>query len=198
MKYNDYELLDFISENNEEANEILYDKYRPIIISLAKRMISFCPNSGIEMNDLIQEGMIALNHAIGTFDDSKNATFYTYALTCIRGRLVSEVIKSQRLKNKFLNNSVSLDEEANIDRLFGDNSYNPEKILINYESNKDFIDKVNNVLTDYEQQVFELKINNFTYREIAEILDRSPKAIDNAIQRIKTKIKNLIELEGKR
>lgn len=197
-EYNDYELLNFVSENNSEANEILYEKYKPIIVSLSKKMINYCPNSGNDLNDLIQEGMIALNFAIETFDDCKEATFYTYANTCIKRRLVSEVIKSKRLKHKFLNESVSLEQvneetEISIENLLGDNSYNPEQILINYEVNKELIEKIRKSLTEREEQVFDLKINDFTYKEIAEILELTPKAVDNTIQRIKNKIREILK-----
>ena len=196
--YNDYELLNYVSENNDEANEILYNKYLPLIQTTAKKMYKYCSNKGLEINDLIQEGMIALNHAIETFDDTKDTTFYTYAKTCIERRIISEVIATRRLKHKILNESVSLEianekgEEVNIENLLGDNSYNPEQIIIDCESNKEFIEQIKAMLTDYEEQVFDLKINNFSYKEIAEILERSPKAVDNAIQRIRIKIREYL------
>ena len=196
--YNDYELLNYVSENNDEANEILYNKYLPLIQTKAKKMYKYCSNKGLEINDLIQEGMIALNHAIETFDDTKDTTFYTYAKTCIERRIISEVIATRRLKHKILNESVSLEianekgEEVNIENLLGDNSYNPEQIIIDCEINKEFIEQIKAMLTDYEEQVFDLKINNFSYKEIAEILERSPKAVDNAIQRIRIKIREYL------
>ena len=196
--YNDYELLNYVSENNDEANEILYNKYLPLIQTTAKKMYKYCSNKGLEINDLIQEGMIALNHAIETFDDTKDTTFYTYAKTCIERRIISEVIATRRLKHKNLNESVSLEianekgEEVNIENLLGDNSYNPEQIIIDCEINKEFIEQIKAMLTDYEEQVFDLKINNFSYKEIAEILERSPKAVDNAIQRIRIKIREYL------
>ena len=196
--YNDYELLNYVSENNDEANEILYNKYLPLIQTTAKKMYKYCSNKGLEINDLIQEGMIALNHAIETFDDTKDTTFYTYAKTCIERRIISEVIATRRLKHKILNESVSLDianekgEEVNIENLLGDNSYNPEQIIIDCEINKEFIEQIKAMLTDYEEQVFDLKINNFSYKEIAQILERSPKAVDNAIQRIRIKIREYL------
>ena len=196
--YNDYELLNYVSENNDEANEILYNKYLPLIQTTDKKMYKYCSNKGLEINDLIQEGMIALNHAIETFDDTKDTTFYTYAKTCIERRIISEVIATRRLKHKILNESVSLEianekgEEVNIENLLGDNSYNPEQIIIDCEINKEFIEQIKAMLTDYEEQVFDLKINNFSYKEIAEILERSPKAVDNAIQRIRIKIREYL------
>lgn len=196
--YNDYELLNFVSES-DEANEILYAKYRPFIEITARKMYKYCQNKGIDTNDLIQEGMIALNHAIKTFDETKDVTFYTYAKTCIERKLISEIVATKRLKHKILNESLSLElanedgEDVNVENLLGDNSYNPEQILMNYEINKELIEEIRLILTDYEEQVFDLKINDFSYKEIAEILDRSPKAVDNAIQRIKIKIKEYLK-----
>ena len=62
--FNDYELLDYIAEGNEDANNIIIKKYEPLINKIAVKMLSFCKNNGLEKNDLIQEGMIGLNHAI--------------------------------------------------------------------------------------------------------------------------------------
>ncbi|MEG0026497.1 MAG: sigma-70 family RNA polymerase sigma factor [Bacilli bacterium] len=198
-EYNDYELLAFISENNEEANDIIYEKYRPIIVSIANRMFTYCHNKGLEINDLIQEGMMGLTYALNSFDETKNVTFYTYAKTCIERKIISNVISCKRLKHKILNDSISFEttnnegDEINLESILGDNSYNPEQILINYEINNELIDKIKDILTNFEEEVFELKINDFTYKEIAEILDRRPKAIDNAMQRIKTKVKHYLE-----
>lgn len=117
----------------------------------------------------------------------------------LKEKIISEIIAMRRLKHKILNESLSLDlalekgEDLIIEDLLGDNSFNPEKIIINCEVNKEFIEQVKEILTDYEEQVFDLKINNFNYKEIAEILDRSPKAVDNAIQRIKIKIKDFLK-----
>lgn len=195
--YNDYELLSYISEKNEEASEVLFEKYRPLILATANRMLGYCKNTGLELNDLIQEGMLGLNLAMNSFDEEKDTSFYTYAKMCIERKIISQVVASRRLKHKVLNDSLSLEntDENNTDYVYDksltDNSYNPEKILFNGENEKDLVKEVSDILTDFEAQVFELKINGFDYKEIAEILDKDIKAIDNALQRIKVKIKKL-------
>lgn len=195
--YNDYELLSYISEKNEEASEVLFEKYRPLILATANRMLGYCKNTGLELNDLIQEGMLGLNLAMNSFDEEKDTSFYTYAKMCIERKIISQVVASRRLKHKVLNDSLSLEntDENNSDYVYDksltDNSYNPEEILFNGENEKDLVKEVSNILTDFEAQVFELKINGFDYKEIAEILDKDIKAIDNALQRIKVKIKKL-------
>ena len=88
--YNDYELLSYIAENNEEANNIMIKKYEPLINKIAKKMISHCKNNGLELSDLVQEGMIGLNHAIEKYRERENILFYTYAKKCIERMLIQK------------------------------------------------------------------------------------------------------------
>lgn len=191
--YNDFELLSYIEENNEEASEILFKKYEPLINSFASKMYNYCKNSGLELNDFVQEGRLGLNLAINNYNHNKNAKFYTYAKMCIERNMISMALRAKRLKHKVLNESISLefdeDERYKINSIISDDSYNPEKQVLDYENEKELIENIKNVLTDFEKQVFELKLSSFTYKEIAEILDRDPKSIDNALQRIKVKVK---------
>lgn len=194
MEYNDYELIDFIAEGNEEANSIIIEKYTPLINNIANKMIKYCKNNGIDYNDLKQEGFIGLNDAITHFSDRKNVLFYTYAKKCIERRIVSSLVSASRLKNKVLNESISYDDDSNIlDKLLKDDRNNPELIIENNEIEEKLIKDIKKKLTNYEEQVFELMLSDFNYREIADILDRSPKAIDNAIQRIRIKVKESLK-----
>lgn len=198
QEYNDYELIQYISENNEEANNIMFKKYEPLIIGIAKKMFKYGSKYGLELNDLIQEGMLALSDAITNFSDQKEAIFYTYAKTCVERKMISLVISSNRLKHRILNESISIEstndngETTNLEYLFKDDRDNPENILLSEEYEKELIKKAEKILTTFELQVFELKLNGFDYREIAEMLDKEPKSIDNALQRIKNKIKECI------
>ena len=192
---NDYELISYINENNEEANNIILKKYEPLIASIVNRMMQSCPYLGLEKSDMIQEGLIGLNHAIGYFNEQKDITFYTYAKTCIERRLISVIVSAKRLKNKSLNESISFDsdDEGTLDFLLKDDSTNPENIVINETSNNDMINLVKEKLTDFENQVFDLMLSYFNYKEIAEMLDKEPKQVDNAIQRIKVKVREVIK-----
>ncbi len=188
--YNDYELIEYINEGNEDANNILIKKYEPLIIKIATKMLPYCKNNGLEKNDLIQEGMIGLSHALDRYQEQKDTLFYTYAKTCIERKIISVVIGSNRNKNKILNESISYDDEENLLLKFiSDTNQTPEEAVLNVAIEEDLVNRINKVLTDLEQQVFTLLINGFKYKEIAEILDKDQKSIDNAIQRIKNKIK---------
>ena len=191
--FNDYELLDYIAEGNEDANNIIIKKYEPLINKIAVKMLSFCKNNGLEKNDLIQEGMIGLNHAIERYQEKEDVLFYTYAKKCIERKIISVVIASNRNKNRILNESISYDDDENLLLKFiKSQTPSPEEEILNLELEEDLLMKIKSVLTDLEEQVFSLLISGFKYKEIAQILDKDYKSIDNAIQRIKTKIKNTL------
>lgn len=197
--YNDFELISYIRENSEEANEIIFEKYKPLIVSLATKMVNYSPNLGLEINDLIQEGMIGLSTAINAFNENDEASFYTYAKTCIERKIISTMIAAKRQKHKILNESMSIElytDDNNtsiIDALVVDNSYNPENVIFQTENELKLIEEIRKELTPLEEQVFDLKISGFKYREIADILDKELKVIDNALNRLKTKVKNILQ-----
>lgn len=191
--FNDFELLDNIYSLNEDANEILLYKYRPLIVNIAKKMIKYC-SGGVDLNDLVQEGMLGLNEAINSFRDDKEANFGTYAKLCIERKMMSIVKSTRTYKNKILNESVSLEDEIelNHEKFLADNTNEPFEMISEHEYEKKVLKKLDLELTDFEKQVFELKKNGFDYKEIADMLDKEAKAIDNAIQRIKIKLKKII------
>lgn len=191
--FNDYELLSYIAEGNEDANNIIIKKYEPLINKIATKMLSYCLNNGLEKSDLIQEGMIGLNHAIDRYQEKEDVLFYTYAKKCIERKIISVVIASNRNKNKILNESISYDDEENLLLKFiKSQTPSPEEQVINLELEENLLIKIKKILTDLEEQVFTLLISGFKYREIAEILEKDQKSIDNAIQRIKNKIRKIL------
>lgn len=197
--YNDYELLSLIQEEHEEAKEILFKKYEPLIQRTALQFINSLSFLGLEKNDVIQEGMLALDMAIHGYNDNKEATFYTFAKTCIERRMINLVVASKRQKHKALNESISIDgtledgETHTLDFLLEDEKYNPEIEIVNREQEMELIQAIKEKLTDFENEVFDLKRNEFDYKEIANLLGKEPKSIDNAIQRIKSKAKSILE-----
>ncbi|MGM9849479.1 MAG: sigma-70 family RNA polymerase sigma factor [Bacilli bacterium] len=201
MKYsdmNDYELLSYVSENGT-ANEMIFKKYKPLIVETANNLYVYCKKLGVEINDLIQEGLVGLNKAINSFSESHETTFYTYASKCINRSIISYIVRLGRLKNKVLNDSVFLelydeDQSNGFGKSLADNSYNPENILISEEGKKEILDIIDNNLTDFEKQVINLKINGFKYKEIADMLGKDVKYIDNCIQKIKNKIRLKLDI----
>jgi len=195
-EFNDNEILNYISEGNEIALNLIYEKYKPLINKIATNMFRrYCSNTSLEKNDLIQEGMLALNSAINHFKEQKDVLFYTYAKTCIERKIISVVISAHRQKNKPLNDSIAVEfstDDVNVDVLLKDNHMNPENIIIDRESESELLEKINNSLTDLEQQILQLKMDGFDYKEISLIVNKDTKSVDNAIQRIRNKIKKIV------
>ena len=191
--YNDNELISYIAEGNEDANNLLIEKYKPLITKMALKVLPYCTSNGLELSDLVQEGMIGLNHAIERYHERKDILFYTYARLCIKRKMLSVAACSNRTKNRILNESVSYDDdETKLIKVLKDNNPSPEEVIIDLEYQRDLIDKIKLELTDFENQVFDLLISGFTHQEIADLLDKDKKSIENAIQRIKVKIKKVL------
>ncbi len=203
MKYrdmNDYELLSYVSESDDDARNIIFEKYMPLINDRANHLYGYCKKLGLELNDLIQEGMVGLNDAIRTFSDSYDTMFYTYALKCINSRMISSIVKSGRNKHKVLNESVFLelndeDQSNGFGKTLIDNSYNPEDVLLVEEGKNEILSAIDKVLDDSEKQIINLKISGFKYREIADIVGRDIKYVDNCMRKIRNKLK--LELNDK-
>ncbi len=195
--YNDYELIYLCQEGNEEANNILYNKYKIVAELKAKKYYKYASNIGLDFNDLVQEGMIGFSEALKDFKTDKEVMFSTFASLCIERQINSAVMKANRNKHKILNESISLDyinnnERPVIEYIAEDKDNNPLEHIIDIEAEKETYDKIKDKLTDFENQVLQLKINNFNYREIAQILDKPVKSIDNTLQRIKNKVKAIM------
>lgn len=194
---NDYELVSQAQELNEDAINILNEKYRPLIQKKCRKYIKYLKNKGLELEDLYQECILAFNDAITNFNELDDVSFYTFQNLCIDRKLVSELVKHNREKNKILNEAVPLEiyekgKEVNLEDLIQDNKPNPELGIVQEEDLNLLIDNVLSELTDLEEFVFKLKIEGFNYKEISDILDKDEKSIDNAIQRIKQKMKALL------
>lgn len=192
--FNDYELLDQIYSCSEDANEILLYKYRPLIVSEAKKYIKYS-HGGLDLNDLIQEGLLGLNDAINSFRNEKEANFGTYAKICVQRKMTNLIKSTMSYKNKILNDYIPIDndDEEPIDYILADNSSNPINMVEDYDFQTRILSKMDDKLSDIEKEVFELKLNGFTYKEIANLLEKDTKVIDNCIQRIKTKLKKILE-----
>ncbi len=186
MEYNDFELVSLIRENNEEAREILYNKYKPIIVKKSTDQIYKLGSYGMEINDLIQEGYIGLDNAINCFNEKENTSFYTFALLCIDRQIITCIKKNTNNKAMILNDAINLDDGK--EYLFRDNT-DIEGSFINKEDAKEFINLICDSLSDIEKKVFSLKLEGYDIGEIANLLNKDTKVIYNTLHRIKYKIK---------
>ncbi len=191
---NDYELIYMIEEENQEAKDMLFEKYRPFVEMKAKKYFYQIQNKGYELNDLIQEGMLALSDAINDYENNKNVKFSTFANICIDRQMITFIRDINRQKHQYLNGSISLDQSniqdgrTLIDLLSDDINKNPLESFISIEEETAMKKEISKLLTDREREVFDLRLEGFSYQDIACLLNSSPKAVDRTIYRIKEKI----------
>ena len=171
---------------DEEALEIVFQLFKPIIKNISLKYFF----AGADKEDVVQEAMIALFGAIRSFDPQKSDNFPAFAKQCIELRLKSVVKTSLRKKHSPLNQSVSIDENPLITEtaLYSD----PEEEYINNESYITINEKLKAVLSDYELSVVSLLGMGMSYTEIAEILKKNSKSVDNAVQRIRKKAEKIL------
>ena len=186
-----------ISENNEEANNIIFKKYSSVIDLYAKKYLNLVDGKGMDYNDLYQEGLIALNEAINKYKEQKNIKFASFASICIERKMVSLVRMACRKKHSILYDSYSLDykkEDASESfvNLLQSNKDSIEDILITKESTINIINKINTSLSSLEKKVYELRLNGYSYEMIAKEMGKTPKAIERTLDRIRNKLKDVI------
>ncbi len=192
-KYDEEELLLLTREGSEDAMTALIRKYAPLVRSSARALYLI----GADTEDLVQEGMIGLYKAIQNYEKERDASFYTFAKLCIDRQIYSAIKASNRKKHSPLNTYVSLyakrgeDEAELIDNLEAGNSSDPERIVLERENALDLQALIESSLSRLERSVLPLYLEGISYSEIAERLDKTPKAVDNAVRRIREKIKKI-------
>ncbi|MEG0911060.1 MAG: sigma-70 family RNA polymerase sigma factor [Ruthenibacterium sp.] len=162
---------------DEQALAGLIAKMMPAMRSYAARAI--CP--GLDFEDAVQEGLIALFSAIGSFDADKGANFKTYAGVCIQNAISSAAKAATRQKHKPLNTSVPFNET--------ESAPGPEDLLMESEQYALAMQSITKRLSPLEKQVLRLFLEGETYADIAKRLSISEKATDNALQRVRAKLK---------
>lgn len=183
---------------SDEAKNELYKKYKYIEDILIRKYASMASYLNIDMNELISEAAYAFSDAINSYQNDKNAKLSTFISLCIDRRLQKLIKKYSSEKAKILNNTYSLDYDYNEDGvtlkdLISDSSINdPLKKLAEEQEYDELLDKIKNVLSDSEYEVFKLYSNGFDYQTIALITDKNSKQIDNTIQRLKHKIRDIL------
>ena len=193
---NDYELLYLVSEN-EDANKVIYDKYAPVIDYYAKKYIKLVESKGLEYNDLYQEGLIGLDEAINNYINHKDIKFSTFAFICIKRKMITAIRNVSRQKHSVLNESYSIDyafdNSLPFENMIIMNNGGLEDILVGKEDEQYFKKIVDEDLTSFEKQVYELRINGFSYEEIATMLNKTLKSVDSVLFRIRIKIKKILD-----
>ena len=192
MDHNDYELVFLAQEGNEDAINIIYQKYKPIVVKKSKNAIVFASHHGVEINDIMQEGFIGLEEAIRNFSQDTDATFYTFATLCIDRQIASYLRKMTSGKDRILNEAVTINDS--LEKTMRDDM-DIERYFIGKDNNKEIAIIIREKLTDFEKKAFDLRVKGYSFEEIAKALNKDMKAIYNTFFRIREKIKKNIKID---
>lgn len=194
----DEELIDRLRSGESVIMDFICNKYKNLVRSKAKSMYIL----GADSEDLIQEGMIGLFKAVRDYDCGRDASFSTFAELCISRQMYTAVQAANRQKHIPLNSYVSLyandfekeeGEERNLlDALTDRLERNPEEVFLDKERVNYLETMIEKELSTFEKQVLDLYMTGMNYTQIAKVLGRDEKSADNALQRLKGKIKKLL------
>lgn len=178
----DVELVKLAKNSDEGAFRELVVRYLYLVRSVAAEY----KNSGLEPDDLIQEGLLGLLSAVNSYDETKGSAFKSYAGVCVKNKIVSAVRTALSDKNKILNDFVLLDDEAEFS---ADHLSEPEAVIISQEAEEGIYTAIEQNLTELEKKVLSLYLLRYSYAEISAELGINEKACDNAMQRVRKKLK---------
>lgn len=189
---NDNEILYLIGEKDEEAERVLFGKYRNLIVKLLPKYLSFVESRGGSFDDLMQEGYIGLYSAIQNYHSDHHTLFYTFAHICIERQLATYCKRLSANKNEVLNYSYSLDVTPDDVRdpyieVIASNEDTPYDLMVMSEYVEKIIEFKNSLPYDMAC-VFELRMNGFTYQEIATLLDLTKSRVDSALCQIRNRL----------
>ncbi|MEA5003803.1 MAG: RNA polymerase sporulation sigma factor SigH [Christensenella sp.] len=185
------------ADDDPAALEYILHKYKNFVRSKARSYFLI----GADKEDIVQEGMIGLYKAVRDYDVEKKASFRAFAELCITRQIITAIKTATRQKHKPLNSYVSLnkpvyDEESErtlVDLIAATKITNPEDIVIDKEDYANIEEEITKMLSELEQQVLGYYLQGLSYQQIAKIMDRHEKSIDNALQRAKGKIDRFLE-----
>ena len=200
-KCSDEELIVRLRDGESAITDYIMDKYKNLVRSKAKSMYIL----GADSEDLIQEGMIGLFKAIRHYDTGRDASFFTFADLCVSRQMYTAIQAAGRQKHAPLNTYISLyadafenggsDAEGEgklINSVISQSEKNPEELLIDRENVELLERTIDKELSSFEKQVLDLYLTGMSYSQIARVLGRDDKSTDNALQRIKSKLKKAI------
>ena len=196
----DEEVARRIQNGDQPAIDYLLEKYKYLVRNKARALYLI----GGDKDDLIQEGMIGLYKAIRDFQSNKDSTFFSFADLCVSRQIYSAIKASNRMKNIPLNTYISLDipvygegndmeeKQPLVDIINQKYISNPEELVIDKENTSMIEYELVRRLSDLEKRVLGLYMQDLKYVQIAEVLGKEPKTIDNALTRIKTKLNQVL------
>ena len=197
-EYPDNEVVNMVCDN-EEATDLLYEKYKYIIDILLSKYRAVLKYHNLDVLEVRQDAIIAFMDAINNYNQEKNASLPTFITICVNRKIQNVIRKSSTIKETVLRESFSLDytygddDETTLADIIIEENSNPELKVINKENYNILVSKIDESLSPFEKEVFDLMINSFQTEEISKLLNEPVKKIDNTTHRIRDKIKKLLE-----
>ena len=197
----DEELIELLRDGETAVTDYIMDKYKYLVRSKAQAMYIL----GADTEDLIQEGMIGLFKAVRDYDCGRDASFFTFADLCISRQMYTAVQASHRKKHAPLNTYISLYGERKENSegavlqeiLSAGQGSDPESLFLDKERMEYLESEIQKELSTLEKQVLDLYLTGMTYSQIAKVLGKAEKSTDNALQRVKAKMKKILKNEDK-
>lgn len=191
-RYTDEELIAILRGGEQEVIDFIIEKYKPMVRQKARVLYLV----GGEQDDLIQEGMIGLFKAVRDYRSEKDASFRTFAQLCVDRQIYHAIQSSNRQKHQPLNSYVSMNSEEWEDEVYTMFQQSPENIVIAQENALHLENTIRRQLSSFENQVLEMYLDGDNYLVIADKLGKTPKSIDNALQRIRGKVKECVRAKN--
>ena len=196
----DEELIIGLRDGDGKAIDIIIERYKEFVRKKAGTMFIL----GADREDLIQEGMIGLYKAVRDYDAGRDASFYTFADLCVSRQMYKAVEAGNRKKHAPLNSYISIYEDETggngpgdgvniLEMILSETGRSPEDMIIDREQTQDLEQKIYESLSDFERKVLNLRLTGLAYTDIAKILGRDEKSTDNALSRIKIKVRKIID-----
>ncbi|NDL68210.1 RNA polymerase sporulation sigma factor SigH [Anaerotalea alkaliphila] len=198
LSYTDEELVGIAHQGHDFALDFLLNKYKMLVEKKAKSYFLI----GGSKEDIIQEGMIGLFKAVRDYKGDKDASFHSFADLCVTRQMITAVKASTRQKHMPLNSYISLnkqnyqdedDKSEMLEHIANDKVTNPEELFIGKENLGIIEQELSKVLSGMEKEVLQRYVEGTGYVEIAAVMDRPVKSIDNALQRIKKKVEKVLK-----
>lgn len=194
----DNELVFMISENDSNAKDLAFSKYKYIIDIYMHKYYNASVILGIDYHDLYQDAMLGFADGLTKYRSDKYTSLPTFLNICVERKIKTTLRNANTLKNKANQESISLEHTYNentVPLMYSLSDNNENNPLINMEKNETIEElekKIMAVLSEGEIEVYHYLVKELNYIEIAKILDKTPKQIDNTIQRIRNKVKTII------
>ncbi len=195
----DEELIIALRDGDGKVIDLIIERYKELVRKKAGSMFIL----GADKEDLIQEGMIGLYKAVRDYDAGRDASFATFADLCVSRQMYKAVEAGNRKKHAPLNSYISIYDDTHdggsgdgsniLEMILTETGKSPEEMVIDREQTQRLEEKIYESLSDFERKVLNLRLTGLEYTDIARILGRDAKSTDNALSRIKSKVRKIVE-----